>query len=317
MSGEGKVPVVILMYKRDSVVQVVSAVSAYAPNVLYLIADGPRNERDEQLCSAARAAALSAVSWPCQCHTIFRDKNLGCRRGIPEGLTTVFNSHPHAIILEDDTIPAEDFFHFAEDMLIRYAQNESVKLISGTNYLSDEMKTETSYVFSGYAETCGYATWKRAWTEYDADVTDWPQQKFGHHIPPAWVSRPQRRFWKRAFSSLYEKTTWFDSYDFQWLYAVWKHGGVTIVPKENLITNTGNDFAATHTSTRGERFLHRSKGVIKFPLMHPPCVQRNAAFDAEYATFVFPSGGLKATVARMVPRRLLSLVRYIIGGVEK
>ena len=81
------------------------AISKAQPAKLLLIADGPRQGRDEaEVCRRVREIVTS-VSWPCEVFENFSERNLGCRERMISGLDWVFSQVEEAIILEDDCLP--------------------------------------------------------------------------------------------------------------------------------------------------------------------------------------------------------------------
>jgi radical SAM mobile pair protein B len=90
------------------------------------------------------------------------------------GITNVLSKEPYTIILEDDVVPVPEFFRYCEEMLKLYENDERVMMISGTNLIRDH-KIDAPYTFSCFSSIWGWATWARAWKDYDVDVKDWPE----------------------------------------------------------------------------------------------------------------------------------------------
>ena len=85
----------------------------------------------------------------------------------------MFSLVEQAIILEDDCIPHPDFFSFCEELLKRYQDKPQIMSISGEGGLS--LSTQhISYGFSRYPLSWGWATWRRAWQQYDPLMSQWP-----------------------------------------------------------------------------------------------------------------------------------------------
>ena len=45
--------------------------------------------------------------------------------------------------------------------------------ISGDNFISGTWKPQESYYFSKFVHIWGWASWRRAWQLYDADMQEW------------------------------------------------------------------------------------------------------------------------------------------------
>ena len=112
-------PVLFLVFNRpDTTRKVFEAIRAAQPPKLYVAADGPRKNRDgeRERCDEARRIA-TAVDWPCELKTLFRDENLGCNLGPSMGISWLFENEEEGIILEDDVLPLSSFFHIVTNYL--------------------------------------------------------------------------------------------------------------------------------------------------------------------------------------------------------
>lgn len=283
-----KVAVVLIFFRRRCALEVLQAIRRYAPERLFLVADGGRTPEEHAQSLAVRESVEAAIDWPCRVERLYSDRNLGCRGNIPRGITWAFSHVDRAIILEDDMVPHPDFFPFCEEMLERYAEDTRVMTVSGTNHFPGHPNFgRFSYLFSGYAITWGYATWARAWHHYDADMRFWPAAKEGGLLSSGFLTPRERSFWLQVFDEIWSRTCTYDPYDFQWLFASWVQCGLSIVPRSNLVTNIGSGPEATHTRQADCKFLRRPTQAIGWPLKHPLIVVRNAAFDPELGRFVW------------------------------
>jgi hypothetical protein len=70
-----------------------AAIRRAAPEQLFVVADGPREGRpdDVELCAQVREV-IGEVDWPCQVNTRFAEKNLGLDPNIETGLDWVLRS---------------------------------------------------------------------------------------------------------------------------------------------------------------------------------------------------------------------------------
>lgn len=283
-----KIPIVLIFFRRHCVLQVLERIRDYAPVQLFLVADGGRTPEEHTQCQEVRQLVEDSINWECRVERLYSDRNLGCRGNIPRGISWAFLHVERAIILEDDTVPTPDFFAFCAEMLDRYAGNHRIMTISGTNYFPKHPSFEVdSYLFSGYAETCGYATWARAWCHYNADMTLWPSAKKSSLLRSGILAQSEQGYWHKTFEEVWNRTCSCDPYDIQWLFASWLQGGLSIVPRFNLITNIGAGGEATHTQELGCKLLNRPTQPLDWPLVHPLTVNRQADFDKDYGRFVF------------------------------
>lgn len=270
-------PVLFLVFKRpDSTRRVLEAIRQVKPAKLYVAADGPRNVEERGICERVREIATD-VTWPCMVETLFRVRNLGTRRAITEAIDWFFEHEPAGVILEDDCVPDITFFRFCDELLHRYRNDRRVMTISGTYLHGDAVQVPESYFFSRYGFIWGWATWRRAWELHDSEMRAWPRLR-----DSGWLDQLSdghadfRRYWTWRFDQAYSGEV--DTWDFAWRFSSWVHGGLTAVPRKNLVRNIGFGPEATRTMQadwRGEVALES----MDFPLDHPADVVRHREAD--------------------------------------
>lgn len=165
MTGSLRTPVVIVLFNRpERTRELVDALRRVRPERLFVIADGPREDRpdDARLCAAARQT-IDSVDWPCRIERNEADRNLGCDVRIPSGLDWAFDRVERAIILEDDVLPTPDFFGWAERMLDRHEADENIATICGSNPLAVWGDPSADSIMARRGSEWGWATWAKAW----------------------------------------------------------------------------------------------------------------------------------------------------------
>lgn len=243
-----KTPVLLLIFNRpESTQQVFTKIRQAAPTKLFVAADGPRDNRpeDQALCTQTRQI-IDQIDWPCEVKTLFRDKNLGCGVAPSEAITWFFSHVDQGIILEDDCVPHESFFHFCEAMLDYYKNDTRVMHIGGT---SNNCSRDNSYYFTRIPRIWGWATWARAWKAYDFHMKSLPKFEKNQEIKNIFPQEILQITWGSTFKKVYKQahknpTVW----DFQWTYTVLSQHGLCITPTKNLICNIGFNEHATHTT---------------------------------------------------------------------
>lgn len=286
---EPKIPVVLIFYKRDIVLNVINKVRKYAPDKIFLISDGGKDEQQNELCKKIRELVENSIDWECNVEKMYYDTNYGCREGITKGLDYVFNRVEQAIILEDDCVPSEKFFIYCQEMLYKYKDYNNIWTISGSNFVAAHNylhSNKDSYFFSNYPETWGWATWKRAWQKYDKDMKDWVKINKKEFFNSLKLNFFQRFYWSNLFNEIYNKTTNTDPWDGQWVFCQWKNKGITIFPTVNLVKNIGFDENATHTTNNNLLIANCEIQDLKFPLTHPENIEINRKFDRMHGKLV-------------------------------
>lgn len=270
-------PVAFFIFNRPHLTsKVYERIRAARPSRLLIVADGPRPSRpeDAQLCRDTREI-VSSPDWPCELLTNFADENLGCRLRLSSGLDWVFQQVPESIILEDDCLPCASFFSFCSQMLSRYRDDSRIMHISGDNYQDGKRRGHASYFFSRYPLSWGWASWRRAWRYYDVNILSWPLAYRQRWLKSVSDSRREFWYWEDIFDKLYRGQI--DTWDYQWVFACWRQGALSILPNENLVTNIGSGPDATHF-TEG----HSTIGIPTHDLnevTHPGVVTRDKEAD--------------------------------------
>lgn len=281
------VPVLLIVYRRpDLTAQVMSAIAQARPRRLFVAADGPRTPAEAAECQAARVAATQ-VAWPCEVKTDFAATNLGCQTRVHSALDWFFAECESGIVLEDDCLPAPDFFPFCQGLLERYRNDPRVMHISGETY-REGPRLESSYYFSKYALIWGWATWRRAWRLGDPAMRTWPS--FSREAPRLAIfdSGVEQAYWQGTFQQMYEGrlATW----DYPWIYACLTQG-LSIHPAVNLVRNIGTAEGSTHMTTNP--FIDRALGTLETELRHPEWVVRDRRADMDTFDHRFVGGVLK------------------------
>ena len=276
------IPVVFIIYNRlETAIRVFNIISEIKPTKLYVIADGPKNTEEKSKCILVRDFVENKMSWNCELVKVYSDENLGCAKRIQTGLDIVFEKEEMAIILEDDTLPDTTFFKFCEELLERYKDDNRVAHISGCNLYSNEVNCKESYLFSSIVNIWGWATWKRAWKNYDINMPSWDNQNKETFIS-IWCPHHKSRKGIRKMFDLHcnNENPW--TWDSQWVYACWNMNGLSIVPSKNLVSNLGigPDASNTRQKVRVNMFPLRLESMT-YPLNHPT-VYLNKDFDFVY-----------------------------------
>lgn len=261
--------VLVIAWRRPQhVVRVLDALSRWKPERLFLACDGWNADTDPDTVDAIKSTRLILdrhPSWPCSVERRYFEGNLGVDVGVPAAVDWFLDSCEEGIILEDDCVPTAGFLNFASDLLVRYREEPRVMAILGDNSRGIRIAETNSYSFVRYPSPWGWATWARAWRQYDPAAgrasslsgEDWKQ------LLPDPV---ERRVWQ-------ERAEWFAArsgpkfWDMRWALSIVSSGGLVVQPRINLIENIGFGDGATHTVDAPHGL--RPPGVQRGPLAHP------------------------------------------------
>jgi len=225
-------------------VQVFEAIRKAKPPRLYVAADGPRANREGEAERVARVREIAtAVDWPCEVKTLFREENLGCKYAVSGGITWFFEHEEQGIILEDDCLPSQSFFWFCEELLNKYNNDCRIGQISGFNYGFEIPDDKYDIFFSKYGFIWGWAAWRRSWEKYDIEMKLF-KEALSYDLFENYFSF-NKSYQVNNFRMV--KYNEIDTWDYQWSFARFINKLYTVVPKFNLVTNIGFRGDATHT----------------------------------------------------------------------
>lgn len=278
--------------RRDLAVRAFAAIRAVRPPRLYFAADGPRPHvpDDAERCAETRDAIGAMIDWPCTVLRDFPAQNIGSGRRVSSAISWAFQHEERLIIVEDDCLAETTFFRFCDELLERYATEERVAMISGNQFLPQGWPCAgASYAFGRLAQIWGWATWRRAWVNFDYDMRAWPAEKRAGLLARTFKSPRDQRYWRNNFDGALK----IDSWDYQWCFARWRFGQAGIVPGRNLVSNLGFTADALHTKAPHHPAAALPLAPMQFPLTHPARIQLDDELDRHSARVLF-SGGFDA-----------------------
>lgn len=248
-----KKPVLFIIFSRtQTALEVLGSIASYAPERLYISADGPRAHvpGEAEKCEETRKKVLEAINWPCEIFTRFLDTNMGCGPAPSSAKNWFFEHEESGIILEDDCVPIPEFFQYAETLLDRYADREDIFMINGINYFV-EKSPPVPYFLSRITQIPCFATWRRAWKHFSYSFNDSPEEIYrvvkNIHPDPLF-----HKIWVAKFLAVQEgKRT--DVWDYQWSWTIWKNRAFAITPQFNMVRNIGFGTEATHHHDEGNQ----------------------------------------------------------------
>lgn len=299
-----KTPVLFIIFNRpDTTQKVFESIRKARPENLFVAADGPRHNKksENEKCNLTRQIT-EKIDWPCQVRRLYRDKNLGCKKAVSQAINWFFQNVGEGIILEDDCLPDQSFFRYCSILLEKYRGDSKVMHIGGSSFIDTQQKS--SYYFSKYPHVWGWATWKRSWDGYDSDLNNvYNSSIFGNYK----FSFFEKIFWLETFHAV--KNGHIDTWDYQWVYKIWKNKGIAITPTTNLIKNIGFIKDSTHTKTTPEFIRKQKTGEIK-QIIHCNSIKINDLEDKKtFSTIILD--GIYTLPIRILYLRLLPFLNRL------
>src|SRR6266852_4535005 len=144
--------------------------------------------------------------------------------------------------LEDDILVTSGFLDFMNAALARYVDDERVMQIAGYMFpiRSDGSRNA---LFLPLISCWGWATWKRAWDRFDADMSGYAALQSDHALQARFDlsgSYPYFDMLQR------QRRGEVDSWGIRWYLSVFLRDGLVLWPPRSLVANIGFDGSGTH-----------------------------------------------------------------------
>ena len=316
---ELKTPVLFLIFNRpDTTEKVFNAIKEAKPLQLFIAADGPiaNNSESDYKCSETRKI-IEKVDWECNVKKLYLDDNLGCRIAISSAIDWFFENVDEGIILEDDCVPSKSFFWFCQEMLEKYRDEELVMQINGTHYLNGLMEFKDSYYFSKLISCWGWATWKKAWSNFDAQMSDYHKLKKDRFLVDYYNNNEISK-WMGSYLDEAD-TESCGIWSTQWAFGVIKKKGLSVTPTTNMIQNIGFDKNATtgtaESFTKYSNFIPKNMNKI----VHPAKISYDGTIDSLHFSSIIKitdprvisnyQRPFKKIIKNMLPGKAISLIK--------
>ena len=283
------IPVVLLIFRRDKISQIIDRLREVQVSKIYLMADCGRNKLEREQAESCRKVAENAIDWECEVIKNYAIENRGVYGNIGKGAQWVFQREEMAIFLEDDNLPEVSFFRYCEELLFRYRDNNKVLWICGPNYLGKyKAPNGESYMFTQHLLPCGWASWSEKFLKYyDLNLELCDNKNNFREIKGRYINK--QLYYQYMYRWLAERKRIKEvgrskSWDYQMDFALKYYNLYGISPANNQIMNIGVDEISEHggTSTMNEmtrRFCTMKSYPMEFPLKHPKLVAIDSVYE--------------------------------------
>lgn len=273
-----KSPILFLVFNRPDVTSIVfEQIKKVKPSRLYVAADGPRKKKEgeEQLCNDTRKI-IDQVDWECDVKTLFRNENLGCKYAVSSGISWFFEHEEEGIVLEDDCLPNTDFFVFCDSLLEKYRTDSRITHIGGCNFQFGTKWGDGSYYFSNLTHVWGWASWRRAWKNYDVELKKYERVDASSIFNKIFDNVIVTEKWESIYNDLLEGKI--DTWDYQLALTNMFSSGLSIIPNVNLIKNIGFGSNATHTFDTNDVVTNMQLESLE-SIVHPSTIKPQKEAD--------------------------------------
>ena len=208
---------------------------------LFIFSDAAKDSSQQLLVDEVRAI-IRLVDGFKSVEIIERKTNFGLAESIINGVSTLVFEYGKVIVFEDDLISSAYTLQYFNDALQRYQNEEKVMHIGAYMYpLKGENLPET--FFYRAATSWGWATWERAWRDFEPDVNK-IIARFDRKKKNEFSIQGTMNFWKQIIEFKRGRN---NSWAIRWYASIVLKGGLTLNPSKSLINNNGHDGSGIHS----------------------------------------------------------------------
>ena len=247
-------PIALFTFKRPEhtrrTLEALARNPEFAQSELHIFCDGSRRADEDAAVLATREVVRQ---WAHPAKTVHESPvNRGLAASIIDGVSRLCAAHGRVIVVEDDLVVAPVFLDFLNRGLDSYADDGRVMQISGHMFPVDLSGTDSDAVFLPFTTSWGWATWQRAWAQFDPAM-----QAFERLVG----DRALRRRFDLDNAYPYfamlkkQKAREIDSWAIRWYLSVFMRDGLVLYPRRTLIENVGFDGSGTHCADDGQQLV--------------------------------------------------------------
>jgi hypothetical protein len=227
---------------------------------LFIFSDGPKTEVDRDRIDEVRRIIKDVTGFR-SVNVTERNENLGLANSIISGVTKLVNEYDKVIVFEDDLLTSPYTLQYFNEALTRYSNEEKVMHIGAYMYDLPDKKLPQTFFYRA-ATSWGWATWARAWKDFEPDIDKLIPQ-FDKQKIHQFSIEGNMNFWKQMEGFKAGRN---NSWAIRWYASIFLKNGLTVNPSHSLIHNIGHDGSGVHSNN--EKTYHvqvAQKPVTEFP----------------------------------------------------
>lgn len=241
-------PIILFVYNRlphtKRIIEALQRNTLANQSHLFIYSDAAKNDASLEKVAAVRQYIHSIDGFE-KITIIEREYNWGLANSIIDGITTIINQYETIIVLEDDMITSPHFLSFMNDGLTLYQEENHIASIHGYIYPLKNHEQLPKYFFIRGADCWGWATWKRAWEQFNPD---------GSHLLETLKTKDRHILDQFSFAGNYSYSEMLaaqiagknDSWAIRWYASTFLADMLTLYPSISFVRNIGNDNSGTH-----------------------------------------------------------------------
>lgn len=263
---------------------------------LFIFSDAAKDDLQNEKVAEVREIIRSPDGFK-SVQVIERKTNSGLANSIIDGVSMLTEKYGKVIVFEDDLISSQFTLQYFNDALKRYENEERVMHIGAYMYPLNN-KTLPQTFFYRAASSWGWATWERAWKDFEPDI-DKIIAQFDAGKKYRFSIDGTMNFWKQVREFKRGKN---NSWAIRWYASIFLKDGLTLNPSASLINNIGHDGSGIHSGKNNIYDVKISDNkVTDFPT---EIAEDRAAYEAIRHFLKYRKGSLMQRIVRFIKERL-------------
>ncbi len=264
---------------------------------LFIYADAAKTIQDEDAIKQVNEIITSVEGFK-SIKIIRQKQNLGLAKSIINGVTELVNEYGKVIVFEDDLLSSPYTLQYFDEALQRYQNSTKVMHISAYMYpltFADDLPETFLY---RAAHSWGWATWKRAWDNFNPAIDDIISQ-FDQQKKKDFSIDGKMNFWKQIIEFKEGKN---NSWAIRWYASIFLKQGLSLNPSKSLIDNIGHDGTGIHSNVENTYAVEIHQHAIK---QFPKVIEENPkAYEMIRNFLAKRKGNIFKRIIRFIRKKL-------------
>ncbi|MGQ7853236.1 glycosyltransferase [Pedobacter sp. WC2501] len=293
-------PIALFVYNRpqhtERTLQFLQQNELAAQSHLYIFSDGAKTDLDREKVTAVRKIIKKADGFK-SVKVIESKINAGLANAVIAGVTQLIAEYDQVIVFEDDLITSPHTLSYFNNALNHYREEEKVMHIGAYMYPLKSDNLSPSFFYRA-ATSWGWATWGRAWKNFEPDINILIKQ-FDKKKRTAFSIDNKMNFWKQMQEFKKGKN---NSWAIRWYASIFLKGGITLNPSQSLVNNIGHDGTGVHSGINDiYNVIINPKPIVEFPTV---IAEDPIAYKAIRSFLIKRKGNMVTRVRRFVKEKL-------------
>lgn len=238
-------PIALFVYNRpqhtERTVKFLKQNEYAAESRLFIFSDGAKTAADEEKVNEVRDF-IKTIDGFKSIEIIERKNNMGLANSVIAGVSELTKAYGQVIVFEDDLISSPYTLTYFNEALNRYRNEPKVMHIGAYMYVLGDKNLPDSFFYRA-ATSWGWATWERAWQNFEPNI-DTLIKQFDNKKKHEFAIEGTMNFWKQMQDFKNGKN---NSWAIRWYASIFLKGGLTLNPSQSLVNNIGHDGTGVHS----------------------------------------------------------------------